>query len=269
MNERTAVEAASLLWRCVCEGAVIEALPDALRPADAAQGHAIQAQLPTASGMRIAGWKIAATSQAGQRHINVNGPLPGRILSGLVVEAGSEVSLDGNRMRVAEPEFAFRFGRTLPPRAVPYATDDVLQAVESLHPALEVPDSRYAVFTRAGEAQLIADNACCGRFAFGAPAPERWRAIDLAAHAVHATVTGADGRVRFTRDGEGRAALGDPRAALAWLVNEASLRGVSIEAGQLVSTGTCMVPLEIAPGDAVHADFGVLGAVSLRFALTR
>jgi 2-keto-4-pentenoate hydratase len=175
------------------------------------------------------------------------------------------VSLAGIRMRVAEPEFAFRFGRTLPPRAARYGQPEVLDAVASLHPALEVPDSRYAVFTRAGEAQLIADNACCGRFAFGDAAPDAWRAIDLAAHTVHATVTGAAHRVRYTRDGQGRPALGDPRAALVWLVNGLSARGLAIEAGQIVSTGTCMVPLEIVPGDAVQADFGALGTLALRF----
>jgi 2-keto-4-pentenoate hydratase len=261
-----ALDAARLLWRCTREGSVIDALPEAVRPAHVVQGHAIQAQLPAASGFSVVGWKIAATSLAGQRHINVGGPLAGRILAGLVVATGSEVSLVGNRMRVAEPEFAFRVGRSLLPRAAPYTADEVLQAVESLHPALEVPDSRYAVFTQVGEAQLIADNACCGRFAFGAPAPERWREIDLAGHAVHATVAGADSGLRYTRDGEGRAALGDPRAALVWLVNDASTRGVPIDAGQIISTGTCMVPLEVAPGDTVRADFGVLGAVSLRFA---
>ena len=34
----------------------------------------------------------------------------------------------------------------------------------------------------------------------------------------------------------------------------------------LVSTGTCMKPLAIAPGDRVEADFGVLGRVGLRLA---
>jgi 2-keto-4-pentenoate hydratase len=266
LTDEATLDAARLLWRCVREGSVIDALPDALRPTDTAQGHAIQSQLPAASGWGIAGWKIAATSEAGQRHINVSGPLPGRILSGLVVDAGSTVSLAGNRMRVAEPEFAFRFGRALAPRATRYTTDEVLGAVASLHPALEVPDSRYAVFTRAGEAQLIADNACCGRFAFGTAAPAAWRAVDLAAHAVHATVTGADGRLRYARDGEGRAALGDPRAALVWLVNQASALGLTLEAGHIVSTGTCMVPLAIEPGDKVQADYGALGAITLRFA---
>jgi 2-keto-4-pentenoate hydratase len=31
-----------------------------------------------------------------------------------------------------------------------------------------------------------------------------------------------------------------------------------------VTTGTCLVPLEIEPGDEVSADFGVLGRVSAR-----
>jgi 2-keto-4-pentenoate hydratase len=266
MNAATALDAARMLWRCVREGRVIDSLPDALRPADIVQGQAIQAQLPVASGFGVIGWKIAATSEAGQRHINVGAPLLGRILSGLVVEAGSTVSLAGNRMRVAEPEFAFRFGHTLSPRAALYAQQEVLDAVASLHPALEVPDSRYAVFTRAGEAQLIADNACCGRFAFGDAAPPRWREIDLSAQAVRGTVTNSAGHARYTRAGHGRAALGDPRTALVWLVNQLSALGLSIDAGQVVSTGTCMAPLAIEPGDLVRADFGDLGTVSLRFA---
>ena len=65
-------------------------------------------------------------------------------------------------------------------------------------------------------------------------------------------------------EGTGRNVLGDPRMALLWLVNELSGLGVSIEPGQFVSTGTCTVPLAVQPGDAVQADFGVLGRISLQ-----
>jgi 2-keto-4-pentenoate hydratase len=192
--------------------------------------------------------------------------LAGRILSGFVIDdADAAVSLTGNRMRVAEPEIAFRLGRDLAPRATPYAVQEVLAVVASLHPAFEIPDSRYAGFTRVGQAQLIADDSCCGRFLFGPAAAAGWRELDLAAHRVHATVSNRQG-VRFTRDGEGRAALGDPRTALTWLANELSSLGLTLQAGQFVSTGTCMVPLEVEPGDTVHADYGVLGAISPRLA---
>ena len=260
----TAREAAELLWRHRLAGTVLTALPPALRPADTAKGHAIQAQLPVVAGERVAGWKIAATSPAGQVHINVGGPLAGRILSSFVLDSGAALSLAGNRMRVAEPEFAFCMARDLPPRAAPYAVTEVLDAVASLHPAFEIPDSRFADFARAGAAQLIADDACSGSFVFGRAAPAGWRAIELRAHRVLGSVSNAKG-VQLTREGEGRAALGDPCVALAWLANELSSLGIALEAGQFVSTGTCMVPMAIAPGDSAQADFGVLGGVSLVF----
>ncbi len=254
--------ACELLWRHRCAGTVLGELPPALRPRSDAEGHAIQAALADVTGQRVVGWKIAATSLAGQKHINVDGPLAGRILSGGVVEVGRAISLAGNRMRVVEPEFGFRFGQSLPARTAPYTVDEILAAVDSLHPVFEVPDSRYAEFTRAGQAQLIADAACCGPFVFGPAAPAVWRGLDLSAHQVHARVSDAHGE-RTARDGEGRAALGDPRAALAWLVNTLSVLGVTLEAGQCVSTGTCMVPLEVRPGDTVQADFGRLGSLML------
>ncbi len=242
---------------------MLDELPLAVRPTTPVEGHAIQAELPGVAGRSVVGWKIAATSQAGQAHINVGGPLAGRILAGGVVDVGAAVSLAGNRMRVVEPEFAFCLGRSLLPRAALYSVEEVQGAVASLHPAFEVPDSRYAEFTRVGQAQLIADAACCGPFVFGAAAPALWRQLDLRSHGVHASVSNDTG-VRFAREGVGRAALGDPLAALTWLANELSALGIALEAGQLVSTGTCMVPLEVQPGDTVRADFGVLGAMSLR-----
>lgn len=259
-------DAARLLWTCRQAGTVIDALPEALRPHDPRAGHAIQAKLPAVAGQGVVGWKIAATSAAGQAHIQVDGPLPGRILESFVHPMGSKLSLFGNRMRVVEPEFAFRLATSLPPRTTPYTTAEVLAAVASLHPAFEVPDSRYANFTRAGKAQLIADDACCGRFAFGPAAPAAWRTADLAGHAVHATVHGEDGRVRCTRSGEGRALLGDPVTALTWLANELSSLGVGLQAGDWASCGTCMVPLEIAPGDRVVADYGAFGRIEIGLA---
>ena len=70
-----------------------------------------------------------------------------------------------------------------------------------------------------------------------------------------------DGR----REGIGANVLGDPRIALTWLANELSALGVALEAGQVVTTGTCVAPLEIVAGDGVRADFGVLGTVQATF----
>jgi 2-keto-4-pentenoate hydratase len=66
------------------------------------------------------------------------------------------------------------------------------------------------------------------------------------------------------REGRGANVLGDPRVALAWLVNELCGLGLALEAGQVVTTGTCMTPLPIAAGDAIAADFGALGNVRVQ-----
>lgn len=241
-------------------GSLLAALPAELRPATRAEGYAIQACLEARSSAALFGWKIAATSTAGQAHIGVDGPLAGRLLAERVASSGAELPLTHNRMRVAEPEFAFRMAATLLPRAQAYAVEEVMAAVGELCPAIEVPDSRYTDFTVVGAPQLIADDACADRFVLGPPAGATWRGIDLAAHRVMASL--ADGR---SFAGQGSNVLGDPRAALTWLANELSTLGVPLAAGQVVTTGTCMVPVAIAPGDEVTADFGLLGKVAVRF----
>ena len=42
----------------------------------------------------------------------------------------------------------------------------------TLHPAIEIPDSRYDDFTIVGAAQLIADDACAHYFVLGDAAPD-------------------------------------------------------------------------------------------------
>lgn len=261
MVDHTSAHAASeLLVRHWKNGTTLAALPPALRPTDRAAAYAVQAQLEATSQHALFGWKIAATSTAGQQHIGVDGPLAGRLLAEMVYGNADTLPFGANRMRVAEAEFAFRMGRDLPPRPTPYEVPEVLGAVSDLYLAIEIPDSRYTDFVTAGAAQLIADNACGHQFVLGPKAPDLWRDLDLAAH----RVVGHVGE-RLTRDGIGANVLGDPRIALTWLANELSRHGVTLAAGQTVTTGTCLVPLELQPQDTVRMDFGVLGQVTCAF----
>ncbi len=163
-------------------------------------------------------------------------------------------------MRVVELEFAFRLAQDLPPRGREYSTDEVIASVASLHPAIEIPDSRFLDFNSVGPAQLIADSACAGLFVCGNEATSDWRAIDLAAHPVSLSLNGVQ-----AGEGSGANVLGDPRVALTWLANEIAVRADGLKAGQIVTTGTCIQPAEITPDTRVLGDFGPLGTVEATF----
>lgn len=255
----TQAQAASHLCASWMRGEHIDELPAACRPTDRAQGYAVQAEWPRIAG-RVGGWKIAATSVAGQRHIHVSGPIAGPVFAHRVVADGATVSLAANRMRVAECEIVFRFGRTLAPRPQGWRRDEVLAAVETVHPGIEVPDSRFLRFEAAGEAQLIADCACSNDMVLGAPVPADARMLELAGLVVQARVS--DGR---TPQGVGRNVLGDPVDALVWFVNEIGAAGQAIEQGQFLTTGACVPPIPVEPGQRVEADFGWIGRIAASF----
>jgi 2-keto-4-pentenoate hydratase len=259
MLDKNQIAAARTLhdhWRA---GTKLAGLEAPLRPRDRAEAYAIQGRIENHSSGRLFGWKIAATSEAGQKHINVDGPMAGRILPETVIPDGGTASMAGNEMRVAEPEFAFRMAADLPPRPSPYSAQEVLAAVGTLHPAIEIPDSRFADFISAGAAQIIADNACAHLFVLGAPTPSNWRTLDLVEEKPVIALRGK----QYT--GHGKNVLGDPVIALTWLANELRQLGVTLKAGEVVTTGTCHPPLPIKSGDMFEADFGVIGKVSVAF----
>ncbi|MGD9742413.1 MAG: 2-keto-4-pentenoate hydratase [Dongiaceae bacterium] len=259
MDPRAAEEAACLLWRARIAGERLAALPDHVRPQSLEDGYKIQDALAAGAGRAVRGWKLAVTSEAGQRRLGLSEPLAGRLFDGYVLDSGTRLAAGPMHMRVVEPEFAFRLGSDLPPRARPYEMEEVTAAVGDLHLAIEIPDSRFETFPTIGAAEMIADDAFAGWFLLGPKVPA-WHGLDLPA-----------GKVRLFRNdrlaGEGRAldTLGDPRRQLLWLARDRSKRGGGLKAGDIVTTGTCVAPVEIVAGDRVTAAFIDLGEVAVAF----
>jgi 2-keto-4-pentenoate hydratase len=52
---------------------------------------------------------------------------------------------------------------------------------------------------------------------------------------------------------------------LTWLANELLSQGQQLKAGEIVMTGTCVVPVPVSAGDTMTADFGSFGQVRARF----
>jgi 2-keto-4-pentenoate hydratase len=256
MIDSRAEQTAEAIWSAWTGGYRLTELPEKIRPATADDGWAAQLALAELAGPSY-GYKFAATSKAGQAHIGVTRPLPGMLFADFRRDPGAVLPSAGLHMRVVEAEFAFRLGRDVPSGAT---AAEVVDAVDTLHLAIEVPDSRFERYEQAGEPALLADAACAGWFVLG-PEVSDWRELDLRAAESELWVNG-----QRAATGRGANVLGDPRAALVSMADQLTRFGTSLRADQVVTTGTTTVPPAIGPSDQVHARFGQLGSVSISFA---
>ena len=251
-------ETADLLINCMGEGRSISELPERLVPSSFEEAYSIQAHIEKPNDPRV-GWKLAATSLEGQKHIGVSGPMIGRITSKMSLALNDIVSAKANNMMVAEPEFVFVFNTSIEPRTQAYTRAEGMELVSELKLGLEIPNSRYMKFETAGELSLIADNACAHQFILGPTAPEIWRDLLLPEHKVIGWINS-----KLKYEGIGSNVLGGPINALLWFLDEASKRKLVIKKGDFVTTGTATQPMPFQIGDDIIADFGKLGEVRCR-----
>ncbi len=237
----------------------MDALPEACRPLTIPDGYRMQDALVALMGDAVVGWKIGSTSKKAQAIVGTTGPFAARILASNFHASPAVLRADAFFMRALEAEFAFRLGADLPARDAPYGRDEVMAAAGALHPAIEISDSRFTDWSKAGAPSLIADNGNEGQVIFGDPV-EDWRDLDLPGHRVAMIVNG-----ETVAEGCGANVLGDPVEALVWLANDQRERGHGLRAGQVVITGSCTGVNMAEAGDRARAEFGSLGAVELEF----
>lgn len=239
-------------------GNLIEQLPEECRPKTAKEGMQVQDALADYFGFDVGGWKIGCTSEYAQKLLKTDGPFAGRIFAARVNRSGIKLSGLIYKMRGLEGEFAFVLGKDLKPRKRPYTRAEVRDAVMELRPAIEIVDSRFKDWLAVTTPHLIADMGCNAALILGEPI-KGWKKIDLTKAAAKMKV---DGKV--VGSGKGADVLGDPLLALAWLANFMRDRG-GLQAGQIISTGTCTGFYKAPEKAKVVADFGKLGKVKLDF----
>ena len=259
MDDSKTQEAARLLHAAWRDQQPIPGLPHGCRPQNLDEGYRIQAALAAVHDVPVAGYKIGATNEVAQRIFDVDAPFFGRVFAPSVLESPAEIAGGTVRLNIIEAEFDFTLKKDLPARDGTYSRDEVMAAVDNLHPAIEIPDSRYKNWREAGMPQLAADNAIAALLVLGPPAAD-WRELDLSRHTVTVKVNG-----EAVDEGSGANVLGDPRNVLVWLANELSGRGLGLEAGQIVTTGSAADVITVKPGDTVVADFGDLGVAQASF----
>jgi 2-keto-4-pentenoate hydratase len=248
MLKEHAEEAARLL--CAARGgSPVHELPQSCRPQSDADAYQIQDAVARQLDQVIGGWKVGAASPT-------TAAFCAPIYASMI--RPSPASYQGAELRLIgiEAEIGFRFSRDLPSRDAAYERAEVT-AGATLHPIIEVVDSRYSDFRSLDRASILADNFSNGGLVYGPALPD-WESLDLG----HTTMTVTEDGQPFS-DSTGGAAR-DPIGALVDFANLMNGRG-GVKAGTIVTTGSWTGMVFTKRGARIVADFGPLGRVEIAF----
>jgi 2-keto-4-pentenoate hydratase len=226
-------------------------LPADLQPQSLEEAYCVQDRMALAFET-IGGWKIGAPSADA---VPIFAPMPQAWISC----SGCEMRGLTHRYRGLEAEIAFLIGEDLPAKKTAYSREEVLGAVESCHPAIEVLESAFIDPTKVARLTMIGDMQMHGGFVYGPACPD-WQHIDFSQERVSLAV---DGTVRVERTGSNTS--GDLLRLLPFLANEGAARTGGLRRGEWITTGSWTGVTLASAGDTVNARFSTAGDVTLRF----
>lgn len=239
---------------------------DGLEPPNERAANEVDDLVADLWGRPAQGWKIGCTSEHAQRLLNASGPFAGRVYT--VVESHPSPSGDPKPVTISESfavepllegEFAFTFGTDLRPAGEPCDRATVIKAVATVHPAIEFVGGRYREFLGAPLPFVVADAGANLMLVLGPGVPlDAGLADRLGGLAATMTV---DGEV--TGSGRGADVLGHPIDALVWLVDHLAGRGIGIEAGQTVTTGTATQVSMLPVGSRARLEVATIGSIAV------
>ena len=229
----------------------IDDLPEDVRPTTVDEAYFIQDRLSLVYGP-VGGWKVGAPTPEATPMF---APMP---LSWMA-PSGVEIKQTKHRFRGLEAEIAFLLGKDLAPRETAYSMDEVVAAIASCHPVIEVLESGLLAPVSATRLSMIADLQMHGGFVYGA-AVASWQEIDFSTEHV---VLAVDGVVRVERTGSNTS--GNLMRLLPWLANEGAGRTGGLKAGQWITTGSWTGAELADAGATADVKFSTAGEVHLRF----
>ena len=228
-------------------------------------GYAIQREwvkIKLAEGHVIKGRKIGLTSRAMQRSSQIDEPDYAPLLDSMFIESGQDIPVDRFIAPRVEVELAFVLNKPL--RGPGVTLFDVLDATAYVTPAVEIIDARIEQFDRETKAprkvfDTISDFAANAAIVTGGR-PVRPMDVDLRWVGALLYKNGA-----VEDSGLAAAVLNHPATGVAWLANKIAPYGESLNANDVILSGSFTSPMAACAGDTFHVDYGSLGGIALNF----
>jgi 2-keto-4-pentenoate hydratase len=227
-------------------------LPAPAQPATWADAYAIQDEVTRRIGDPV-GWKVgAATPEAD--------PFRAALTADTLFDGETSIAATHFNVIGVEAELVYRFNSALPRRRQPYDIDEVISVIGSIHAAIEIVDTRYAVWDSTDRLGQIADQVNHGALIVGS-GRTNWRAVDPVSQPVTLRI---NGKPAFQTMGGNSA--GDPLRMLVWLANTGACSLGGIKAGDRITTGSCTGTIFVDEPCRITADFPGVGQAVLDIA---
>lgn len=215
-----------------------------------------------AAGRSVRGYKIGLTSRAMQKTANIDQPDYGVLLDDMFFDDGSKINANDFLDPCVEVELAFVLKDRLQGEDV--TIFDVINATDYIVPAIELIAARcYRTDPETGYTRKvydnIADNAANGGIIIGGR-PIKPMDIDLR---WAGSLLYLNGQIEET--GIAAGVLGHPAKGICWVCKRFAPHGVALLPGQVILSGSFTRPVPVKAGDTVHADYGPLGGISVKF----
>ena len=224
-----------------------------LRSLDDAETVQTLARLPHSHD--VEGFSLAATSPRSARLLSCKEPVCGPLFRRSHVRSGGVLRVTPTMIGVGA-QVAFTFGVSYPSTIdEPLSVSSLSEAIFCCRIGLHIPARRVSAAANAWMA--TADFGLAGVYVEG-PSIKHWR--ERIAPEREALVR-IDGRI--LQRGHLGDVMGGPLNALLWLSQILRRQGRVIDAGAIVTTGSCTGLLQLVPNQTIVGDFGELGAVSV------
>jgi len=224
---------------------------------DAYRVQDINTERALTEGRRLVGRKVGLTSRAVQQQLGVDQPDYGMLFADMAVDDAGEIEPGRLIQPRAEAEIAFVLRADLPYPDTTAA--EVIRAIDFVVPALEIVDSRIAGWD-ISLLDTVADNGSSGLYVLGSR-PVAVSEADLISCGMVMERRGEPVSV-----GAGRACLGSPISAAAWLARAMANAGRHLMAGDTILSGALGPMVAAEPGDVIEARISGLGSVTVAFA---
>jgi len=230
-------------------------LPETLEEA-----YAIQSMSIAAWPDEVTGWKVGMVPpdyRARFADSRLAGPI---FRSSVHVYEGQSIAMPvfADGFAAIEAEFVYIIGRDIAPSPQPLSLEQAADHVSALHIGVEIASSPLPTINDLGPTSIISDFGNNAGLIIG-PEIRDWQSI-----------ANGDLPVSVVIDGEeaGRASAaaipdGGPIAAVAFLIPLLGKRGITLKAGDAISSGAVTGVHQAPVGAVSRADFGSFGAIDL------